>query len=56
MAKKKWTLEDVGAHLDKTEEYDDINKATQSCFRSSVDGYRLMSPVDLRRMFIYERK
>ncbi len=36
-----WTFEDVGAHWDATEDYDDINEETYSYFRRFVDGLRL---------------
>lgn len=36
-----WSLEAVGAHWDRTEDYDDINAETYSYFRRFVDGLRL---------------
>jgi len=39
---RNWTLKDVGAHWDATEDYDDINKTTYSYYRRFVDGYRLL--------------
>jgi len=36
-----WSLADVGAHWDITEDYDDINEETYSYFRRFVDGLRL---------------
>lgn len=36
-----WSLADVGAHWDATEDYDDINEETYSYFRRFVDGLRL---------------
>jgi coenzyme F420 hydrogenase subunit beta len=36
-----WTFEEVGAHWDATEDYDDINEETYSYFRRFVDGLRL---------------
>lgn len=35
-----WSLADVGAHWDATEDYDDINSETYSYFRRFVDGLR----------------
>lgn len=39
--RRDWTFEDVGAHWDATEDYDEINEETYSYFRRFVDGYRL---------------
>lgn len=36
-----WTLDAVGEHWDRTEDYDDINAETYSYFRRFVDGLRL---------------
>lgn len=36
-----WTFDDVGAHWDATEDYDDINEETYSYFRRFIDGLRL---------------
>ncbi|MEE9508244.1 MAG: methyltransferase domain-containing protein [Anaerolineales bacterium] len=36
-----WTFEQVGAHWDGTQEYDDINEETYSYFRRFIDGLRL---------------
>jgi len=37
----QWTLQDVGAHWDATEDYDEINAATYSYGRRFTDGLRL---------------
>ena len=39
--RKTWSFADVGAHLDATEDYDDINEKTYSYFRRFIDGLRL---------------
>jgi ubiquinone/menaquinone biosynthesis C-methylase UbiE len=39
--RKTWSFEDVGAHWDATEDYDDINSETYSYFRRFVDGLRM---------------
>ena len=36
-----WTFADAGEHLDRTEDYDDINAETYSYLRRFVDGLRL---------------
>lgn len=36
-----WSFEDVGAHWDSTEDYDDFNDETYSYFRRFIDGLRL---------------
>lgn len=36
-----WSLAEVGAHWDSTEDYDDINEETYSYFRRFIDGLRL---------------
>ncbi|NJP06938.1 MAG: class I SAM-dependent methyltransferase [Chloroflexaceae bacterium] len=36
-----WSFADVGAHWDRTEDYDDINAETYSYFRRFIDGLRL---------------
>lgn len=41
-----WSLADVGAHWDATEDYDDINEETYSYFRRFVDGLRLSNLPD----------
>jgi len=41
MKRRNWTLEDVGKHWDRTEDYDDINKKTYSYFRRFTDGYKM---------------
>ncbi len=40
---RNWTLEEVGSHWDRTENYDSINKKTYSYFRRFTDGGRLSS-------------
>ncbi len=35
-----WTFEDVGAHWDATEDYDDVNAETYSYFQRFVDGIK----------------
>ncbi len=37
----KWTVADVAAHWDATEDYDELNAKTVSYFRRFVDGLRL---------------
>lgn len=39
--RRTWTFEDVGAHWDATENYDEVNDETYSYFRRFVDGLRL---------------
>jgi len=38
ITRKTWTYEEVGAHWDETEDYDDINAETYSYFRRFIDG------------------
>lgn len=39
--RKHWSFEDVGAHWDETDDYDEHNEHTYSYFRRFVDGLRL---------------
>ena len=45
-----WTFEQVGAHWDHTEDYDDINSETYSYFRRFIDGLRLSNIPDNSRI------
>jgi SAM-dependent methyltransferase len=40
LTQSEWTFEDVGAHWDETEEYDDVNAETYSYFQRFVDGLK----------------
>ncbi|NJL92816.1 MAG: methyltransferase domain-containing protein [Anaerolineae bacterium] len=46
MMQPTWTLADVGAHWDATEDYDDINAETYSYFRRFIDGLALTTISD----------
>ncbi|MEI6632717.1 MAG: Coenzyme F420 hydrogenase/dehydrogenase, beta subunit C-terminal domain [Chlamydiota bacterium] len=43
-SRRYWTLEDVGAHWDNTDDYDEINARTYSYPRRFTDGFRIVSP------------
>lgn len=38
---REWDFQDIGAHWDSVDDYDDINKETYSYFRRFIDGYKL---------------